>query len=241
MTDDECQLLLRSYADQAARNVEPPPVVEVILIEETTENIPAEFEIVFHHNPAEPLTRSAAVGARDRCRNLLDADPSVVSIEPFETEHVIGLAVWNMTREAHEKWMNSPAPRMRGKAVFRPPEPPPRPLPEDHELAPALDPLQGPIDLTLPGMPPLEPHRPTRAMAIGLSLQPNGWVGQIYWQADFPDADRAEYWALKRAREHKSKGFRAATSLRWQHDATPDELLQKALTQLNPPGRGPVL
>lgn len=158
MTDDECQLLLRSHADQAARNVDPAPRTEVLPADEAQPDLPSKFEISFHLDAADPGSRSAAIGARDRCRALLDDDPSVAVVDPFNTNASVGLTLWNGDRDQyHRIARHRPADHLTG---FDAADAAANTLPEDDDLAPAPEPLARPHRPRTPRKAPARPRSP---------------------------------------------------------------------------------
>jgi hypothetical protein len=213
MNEDELALLVRSYADEAARA--HLGAVTVRLSAGTGEDGIAWADVTFVPAGAE------ATAARDACVRLLDADSNVYCDTVFEAEadgapslSVLGANVDDLPPEGDDEL----------------------PPAEEDELAGQLDMPEGPLAVTVEGIPAPLPGIETRFVVVGLSLSGRGWTGKVYKSGKVADPERATYWALKHERAYKEQGFRAATSVVYQVEVGEEELLDRVLAAMNRAG-----
>lgn len=250
MNRDEFALFLRSIADQATRGTEPPVRADV-------EVAPPEYDeeaggmagsIFFLFDRDEEPERIAAAEARERANELLFECPDITVDMATDDYGELILGVLAVPRPAEATYQAvatfaTDGTKLRDVAsdlirlaelrrTQREQEPESLPL-EDDELAEALDPVQGPVELRVPGIAPCEPTARTKVVAIGFNIQAKGWLGKAYWTGEFADLERATYWGLKREREYKQHGHRASAHVCWQNDLTVDQVVEMATKSMN--------
>lgn len=206
LTPDELALLVRSYADQAARRFDGVTVK----VEPYDDRGLAGADVAF--------TGPESLAARAAAAKLIDGDKTITAFEEWEEDGAHWLGVIAMSPD---EWEDSQSP------------PPP---PEEEELAEQLDMPEGPMDVRIKGWPECVPNAKTKVVVVGLDLAGRGWKGEAYWDGEFADLERARYWALKRERDHKAKGFRASASVYWQHAVTKEEAVARVVESMNAKG-----
>lgn len=218
MTEDELLLHVRSYADQAMRGLGgvggTAPALQVSVSVET-DDYGSFVEVSYVSADGDVAGTASAENAARRLVDLMTGDTLVQVTDRWEDSGKFFVTVSD--RQTYQ------AARKVEDADW---------LGED-EVAEPLSLLEGPIQLTIPYWPELSPNRPTRALVMGFNLEGKSWTGKPYWQRDFPDLERAEYWAVKQERDHKAQGYRASAAVVWQHDVTVEEVAQKALDVMN--------
>jgi hypothetical protein len=206
MSGDELLLLVRSYADQVARRHDGITT----RCDVYDEDFGALVEVCF--------TGSDASAARDACSALITDDQGLALDEDWEDEKGAWLSVVDA----------AVADQLDGRD-YDDVDPPA----EELELRDQLDMLEGPIAVLIPEFPECQPNRATKVVVVGLRLEGKGWAGEPYWKGDFADLERAQYWALKREREYKSKGYRASASVYWQHETSEETVVKRILEVMN--------
>jgi hypothetical protein len=79
------------------------------------------------------------------------------------------------------------------------------------------------------------PGKLTRAAVMGVYHPKKGRTCEILWQADFPELDKAMYWAAKKEVEAIRKGkWNLATRVLWQHDITTEQAVQTVYKEMQP-------
>jgi hypothetical protein len=79
------------------------------------------------------------------------------------------------------------------------------------------------------------PGKPTHAAVMGIYHPKKGKVCEILWQADFPELEKAMYWAAKKEVEAIRRGkWNLATRVLWQHDITTEQAVQTVFKEMEP-------
>lgn len=213
MNKDEMLLAVRSCVDQVTRKAQmaggPGAHIRAVCEAKDTE---------FGPYVAAGFRGEGADACRDECVRLVQAMDGYMIDDTWEDAagYWLGVVDRELVAEGEERRMDDELPP-----------------PEEDELAEQLDMLEGPIAVTIPEYPECVPNAATKVVVVGLKLAGKGWSGEPYWNGDFPDLERARYWALKREREYKAKGYRASASVYWQHDIAQEQVVQRVLEVMN--------
>jgi hypothetical protein len=79
------------------------------------------------------------------------------------------------------------------------------------------------------------PGKPTHAAVMGIYHPQKGRTCEILWKADFPELEKAMYWAAKKEVEAIRRGkWNLATRVLWQHDITTEQAVQTVAEEMKP-------
>jgi hypothetical protein len=79
------------------------------------------------------------------------------------------------------------------------------------------------------------PGKPTHAAVMGVYHPEKGKQCEILWTADFPELEKAMYWAAKQEVQAVRKGkWILATRVLWQHDLTTEQAVQTVFREMEP-------
>ncbi|HSV15301.1 MAG TPA: hypothetical protein VLI90_13660 [Tepidisphaeraceae bacterium] len=83
--------------------------------------------------------------------------------------------------------------------------------------------------------PKNERGKPTQVAVFGMHHLRTGKEFELLWTAQFPDLDKAMYWAAKKELEViKRLGWSVARRVLWQHDLSPEAAVAAAYARMRP-------
>jgi hypothetical protein len=83
--------------------------------------------------------------------------------------------------------------------------------------------------------PKNEPNKPTQAAVFGAYHPKRGKVFELLWTGQFPDLEKAMYWAAKKELEAVRKGkWEMASRILWQHGLAPEQALESVKKHMSP-------
>ena len=75
--------------------------------------------------------------------------------------------------------------------------------------------------------PELVEGKKTQVIVCGIYPKAGGEPVQLYWRGEFDEVAKAQYWASRKEREFKRRGFMGATSVYWQHGMSEQEAVDR--------------
>jgi hypothetical protein len=79
------------------------------------------------------------------------------------------------------------------------------------------------------------PGKPTQAAVFGMFHSERGKRMEMLWTGQFPDLDKAMYWAAKKELEAvRRKGWMIASRVLWQHELSPEQAVEQSFKRMEP-------
>lgn len=217
---DEFKSVLHSYAERAVEGLVPCPEIRIEV--STLSDIghswhTADVDLLF--DQSDERAEQLAERAMGRLGKILDADGRFECDSEGYGDGCMGLTV---DLDVDQSLQGGIENRVVGEVDE------PMAVAERHRT-------DGNVELSagFSDWPALEPGKPTRVVACGLYPKSGGEAVQPYWNGEFDDLSRAQYWGAKKEREFKSRKFGGVSTVYWQHDITLQQAVDRVRQEIS--------